>query len=353
MTSTTIPGGAAEPAVASPVTLRAVDAPGQPTPSPELEELYRGFEAALLVPLWTEIGDLMPTSPRRDGACRTCGAGRPCCALARARRASWCPVGRGGERRAIALANPGLGGAPYATPTLWAAIQYLGPREDAPGAPPHPERLPVRRRGRGRVDGRQRRPGRDAPRRLPAHPRLALPRPPQPAPTRRWPGSTGWTSRSSHYIDSGFFEFGPERGERRRHAGRLALRAAVGASRPAPAVGLGRDSASSPHRRLPLGAHRRRAAPSSSRWRTRATPACSSRGTPRSASPTRPPAATSCRRSAPRSTGCAPGARTATRREVGSVGVAGVRRHRRGPGRRARVDASGGATCSPCRRGCR
>jgi gentisate 1,2-dioxygenase len=33
---------------------------------------------------------------------------------------------------AIALANPGLGGAPYATPTLWAAIQYLNPREDAP-----------------------------------------------------------------------------------------------------------------------------------------------------------------------------------------------------------------------------
>jgi gentisate 1,2-dioxygenase len=42
------------------------------------------------------------------------------------------PVGRGGERRAIALANPGLGGQPYATPTLWAAIQYLGPRESAP-----------------------------------------------------------------------------------------------------------------------------------------------------------------------------------------------------------------------------
>lgn len=30
------------------------------------------------------------------------------------------PVGRGGERRAIALANPGLGGRPFATPTLWA-----------------------------------------------------------------------------------------------------------------------------------------------------------------------------------------------------------------------------------------
>jgi hypothetical protein len=42
------------------------------------------------------------------------------------------PVGRGGERRAIALANPGLGGRPLATPTLWAAIQYLNPHEDTP-----------------------------------------------------------------------------------------------------------------------------------------------------------------------------------------------------------------------------
>ncbi|HET8987177.1 MAG TPA: cupin domain-containing protein, partial [Humibacillus sp.] len=36
------------------------------------------------------------------------------------------------ERRAIALANPSLGGRPFATPTLWAAIQYLMPGEDAP-----------------------------------------------------------------------------------------------------------------------------------------------------------------------------------------------------------------------------
>src|SRR3546814_18599935 len=42
------------------------------------------------------------------------------------------PVGRGGERRALGLANPGLGGRPYISPTLWAAIQYLGPRETAP-----------------------------------------------------------------------------------------------------------------------------------------------------------------------------------------------------------------------------
>ena len=43
----------------SPVRLKAVAAPGQPDPSPELEQLYRGFEQELLVPLWTEIGDLM------------------------------------------------------------------------------------------------------------------------------------------------------------------------------------------------------------------------------------------------------------------------------------------------------
>ena len=42
------------------------------------------------------------------------------------------PVGRGGERRAIAYANDGLKPEPYATPTLWAAAQYLGPKEVAP-----------------------------------------------------------------------------------------------------------------------------------------------------------------------------------------------------------------------------
>jgi gentisate 1,2-dioxygenase len=115
---------------ASPVRLPVVDAPGQPPPSAELAELYHGFEAELLVPLWTEIGDLMPPHPRSravphvwrwDHLLRLAGqAGR------------LVPVGRGGERRAIALANPGLGGRPYATPTLWAAIQYLMPGEDAP-----------------------------------------------------------------------------------------------------------------------------------------------------------------------------------------------------------------------------
>lgn len=42
------------------------------------------------------------------------------------------PVERGGDRRATALCNPGLDGKPYATPTLWAAVQWLNGREIAP-----------------------------------------------------------------------------------------------------------------------------------------------------------------------------------------------------------------------------
>ena len=48
----------------SPVRLNMQAGPGQPEPSPALEQLYRGFEQELLVPLWTEIGDLMPPHPR-------------------------------------------------------------------------------------------------------------------------------------------------------------------------------------------------------------------------------------------------------------------------------------------------
>jgi gentisate 1,2-dioxygenase len=114
----------------SPISLTAVDSPDQPTPTPALEELYRGFEEELLVPLWTEIGDLMPAHPR-SRAVPHVWRWQNLLQLAD-QAGSLVPVGRGGERRAIALANPALGGKPYATPTLWAAIQYLMPGEDAP-----------------------------------------------------------------------------------------------------------------------------------------------------------------------------------------------------------------------------
>lgn len=114
----------------TPVRLQAVSAPDQPDVTPALHELYRGFEQELLVPLWTEIDDLMPAHPR-SRAVPHLWHWDSLLKLA-ARAGELVPVGRGGERRAIALANPSLGGRPFATPTLWAAIQYLMPGEDAP-----------------------------------------------------------------------------------------------------------------------------------------------------------------------------------------------------------------------------
>jgi gentisate 1,2-dioxygenase len=119
-----------ENAIPSPVKLSATAGHGQPEPTPALEQLYRGFEQEMLVPLWTQIGDLMPAHPQSKASAHLWRWDRLVELAAEAGRIV--PVGRGGERRAIALANPSLGGRPFATPTLWAAIQYLMPGEDAP-----------------------------------------------------------------------------------------------------------------------------------------------------------------------------------------------------------------------------
>jgi gentisate 1,2-dioxygenase len=96
----------------------------------DLAELYADFKAAGVIPLWTARDDLMPPRPTPPSLA-TLWRWSELYPLAE-RAGDLVPVGRGGERRAIALANPGLGGEPFATPTLWAAIQYLGPREVAP-----------------------------------------------------------------------------------------------------------------------------------------------------------------------------------------------------------------------------
>ncbi len=97
-----------------------------PEPTPEeaaqLQELYRDFDRENLIPLWTEIADLMPMVPspkavphvwRWSDLYRWRPAPRP---------------GAGGPRRGTPRhrpGQPGAGNTPYATPTLWAAIQYL------------------------------------------------------------------------------------------------------------------------------------------------------------------------------------------------------------------------------------
>lgn len=98
--------------------------------TPELEQLYRDFEANNMTPLWTQLGDLMPTQPS-PAAIPFVWRWKALYDIAQ-RAGQLVPVGRGGERRAIALANPGLPGTAYATPTLWAAIQWLEGHETAP-----------------------------------------------------------------------------------------------------------------------------------------------------------------------------------------------------------------------------
>lgn len=102
----------------------------QPEDSPELRQLYADFSAENLMPLWTQTGDLMPKAPKPKARPHVWKWSK-LYELAK-KSGDLVPVGRGGERRAIGLANPGLGGNAYVSPTLWAAIQYLGPKEKAP-----------------------------------------------------------------------------------------------------------------------------------------------------------------------------------------------------------------------------
>lgn len=102
----------------------------QPEDTPALRELYAGFKANHLNPLWTQIGNLMPRQPHPKAVAHL-WKWSDLYPLAKA-SGDLIPVGRGGERRAIGLANPGLGGEAYISPTLWCAVQYLGPRETAP-----------------------------------------------------------------------------------------------------------------------------------------------------------------------------------------------------------------------------
>ena len=106
------------------------DSAKQPEQSPELAELYENFARHSIMPLWTQLGSLMPKHPRPQ-AVPHLWRWADLYPLAR-KAGDLVPVGRGGERRALGLGNPGLGGHAYISPTLWAAIQFLGPRETAP-----------------------------------------------------------------------------------------------------------------------------------------------------------------------------------------------------------------------------
>jgi gentisate 1,2-dioxygenase len=93
-------------------------------------QLYAAMGKVNIQALWTQVTDLMPgqPAPRAVPWLWRWDTVLPLAAEA----GETVPVGRGGERRVLALANPGLGGLPFATPTLWGAMQYLNAHESAP-----------------------------------------------------------------------------------------------------------------------------------------------------------------------------------------------------------------------------
>ena len=220
----------------------------------ELDRLYADFAAAHLTPLWTQRAGLMPPEPQPDSV-PMLWRWSTLYPLAE-RSGRLVPVGRGGERRAIALANPGLPGTAYATPTLWAAIQYLGPHELAPSHRHSQTAFRFVVEGEGvwtNVDG-------------------------DPVAMRRGdllltPGMhfhehhnttdhpMAWIDGLDiplvRQLDAGFFEFGPDDPFHPRHPRRLAQRAAVGT--PRAAAGRCADASRVAADGLPVGAHRRRA----------------------------------------------------------------------------------------------
>ena len=160
----------------------------------KLAQLYRDFDAEGMTPLWQTREGLMPFSPEPRAVPHLWRWAR-LYPLAAQRRPRAGRAGRRAPRHRAGQPRPARRSLRHADAVGRDPVPR--PAGGRARAPAHPVRVPVRRRGRGRVDRRRRRPGGDAPRRLPAHAGLALPRAPERRPTSRWPGSTAWTSRSS------------------------------------------------------------------------------------------------------------------------------------------------------------
>lgn len=96
----------------------------------QVDELRRDMERRHLIPLWELEGEIMGLRPKPSTKAWL-WKWEVLYDIAE-RAGALVPVERGGDRRAIAIANPGQGGMPYATSTLWAAVQWLNGREIAP-----------------------------------------------------------------------------------------------------------------------------------------------------------------------------------------------------------------------------
>jgi gentisate 1,2-dioxygenase len=96
--------------------------------TPDVDGLYADLAAADLQPLWTQPG-LLTRTPNRLRP--HIGRRKTLRDLAE-RSGDLVGIDRGGDRRVLSLSHPDLGGLPFATHTLWGAVQFLGGGELAP-----------------------------------------------------------------------------------------------------------------------------------------------------------------------------------------------------------------------------
>src|SRR6266487_487118 len=94
-----------------------------------LDQFYADVAGYDLKPLWPVAQELMPLEPK-PRTVPWLWRWKTLRELAE-RSGELITIDRGGDRRVLSLANPGLDGAPYATSTLWGAVQYLNPGEHA------------------------------------------------------------------------------------------------------------------------------------------------------------------------------------------------------------------------------
>ena len=94
-----------------------------------LGQFYADLETYDLKPLWPIAMQLMPLEPK-PRTVPWLWRWKTLRELAE-RAGELIAIDHGGDRRVLSLANPGLGGQPYATSTLWGAVQFLNPGEHA------------------------------------------------------------------------------------------------------------------------------------------------------------------------------------------------------------------------------
>lgn len=96
----------------------------------DFDELYEALNRHHLAPLWTAEAEIVRPKPLTNAVPWLWKWADVSKLASQAGRLV--TLDRGGDRRAMGLMNPGLGGLPHATPTLWAAVQMLNGREVAP-----------------------------------------------------------------------------------------------------------------------------------------------------------------------------------------------------------------------------